>query len=249
MTDEEYYLHYWRLWHHHFDDSDLRCLPPAHELAGKKILEVGAGDGRLTVKLAPMCGEIVAVDYDERFVRAGKRRAQLHGLGNVDFRVMDAHKLELPDADFDYVIYPWVLQMVKEPGAAVAEGFRVLKPGGRLIIIGMESGSDYDEIIASFAPALPVAPLSCYDLYVKPLAEALGAGGKVSASKENVPFVYGFATHAAAQEAFLFALSYWHKTELDAGGRQRLSERLSEHKSGDGVSLTFPASIYSVEKN
>lgn len=246
MTDEEYYLHYWRLWHHHFDDTDMRCLPGAEALAGKRVLEVGCGDGRLTFKLAPLVAEIVAVDYDERFILAGKRRQALHGFSNVEFRQMDAHALELGDGSFDYVLFPWVLQMVKDSALAVREGFRVLKPGGQMIVIGMEPGSDYDQIIDSFKPTVPVGELSMADLYEQPIRDSFGEAAR--AEKQNVPFGYAFPTLASAHEAFLFALTYWHKTEVDSAARQYLAEKLASYRTADGINLVFPATVYSAKK-
>ncbi len=246
MTDEEYYLHYWRLWHHHFDDTDMRCLPNAQELAGKRVLEVGCGDGRLTFKLAPLVAEIVAVDYDERFILAANRRQALNSFSNVEFRQMDAHALEFADGSFDYVLYPWVLQMVKDPESVVAEGCRVLASGGQLVVIAMEPGSDYDRIIDGFSPSVPVGALSMVDLYEQPILKAFGRPARPE--KQNVPFGYAFPTLATAHEAFLFALTYWHKTEVDEAARQRLADVLASFRTADGINLIFPATVYAVQK-
>ena len=108
-----------------------RALPKP----GQRVLDVACGDGEPALTLARAvapAGKVVAVDLSERMIGVAAERAVEQGVKNVDFRVMDAEKLDLPDASFDLVTCRFGLQIVTDPDAAIREMFRVLKPGGRL---------------------------------------------------------------------------------------------------------------------
>jgi SAM-dependent methyltransferase len=65
-------------------------------------------------------------------VEVARRRAAELGLANVEHRVMDAERLEVADDSVDGVLCRWALMLMADPGAALREARRVLRPGGRL---------------------------------------------------------------------------------------------------------------------
>jgi SAM-dependent methyltransferase len=236
------YVHYWQLWHHNWDHSDVDLVRQLCPMDGKTVLEVGCGGGRMTFQLASHCRRIIGADCESRFIEIGKRKQQELNLGNVEFVLMDAQKLELPDQSMDIVIYPWVLQMVENPIAAVKEAYRVLKPGGRMLVIGLRSGADYDRVIGSFVKDVPIIdPIKCYE---KPIAEVFGEIDQVQAPVKGRPFAYFFETKQLAFESFLFALDFWYSTKLSPAEREKLVSLIEPYADGDGVKLNFPASIY-----
>jgi ubiquinone/menaquinone biosynthesis C-methylase UbiE len=108
-------------------------LPP-----DAQVLDLAAGRGALSRELVGRAGRVVAVD-------AAPRMAELlaRDLPAVETRVMDAASLDFPDATFDLVVAGFVVHILPDPVAAVAEVRRVLRPGGQLAftIPGRADGS------------------------------------------------------------------------------------------------------------
>ena len=118
------------------DKWNAHLMAAAAPRAGERVLDVACGDGEPALTLARAVvptGRVVGIDLSERMIGAAAERAGQAGARNVDFRTMDAEKLELPDASFDLVTCRFGLQIVTDPDAAIAEMLRVLKAGGRLV--------------------------------------------------------------------------------------------------------------------
>jgi SAM-dependent methyltransferase len=102
---------------------------------GDTILELAAGTGETGFAAASMIapdGQLISTDFSPEMVEAARRRAVELGLGNVDFRVMDAERMDLRDASVDGVLCRWGFMLMADPAAAFAETRRVLREGGRL---------------------------------------------------------------------------------------------------------------------
>jgi ubiquinone/menaquinone biosynthesis C-methylase UbiE/DNA-binding transcriptional ArsR family regulator len=97
--------------------------------------DLGCGTGQVTSALAPFVGHVVAVDASAAMLQAAKRR--LHGFDNVDLRRGELEQLPIDDGRLDAATLMLVLHHVPEPERALAEVARVLKPGGRLMIVDM----------------------------------------------------------------------------------------------------------------
>jgi len=95
------------------------------------VLDVASGDGVLAELLAPHARSIVCVDASARVVEAAARR--LEPFANVDVRQGDMHALDFAAARFDLVLLMHALTYTEQPAAVIAEGARVLRPGGRLL--------------------------------------------------------------------------------------------------------------------
>jgi len=96
-------------------------LPP-----DAQVLDLAAGRGALTRELAGRAGRMVAVDAAPRMVELLAR-----DLPGVESELMDAAALGFPDATFDLVVAGFVVHILPDPVAAVAEVRRVLRPGGQ----------------------------------------------------------------------------------------------------------------------
>lgn len=97
--------------------------------AGKRVLEVGVGLGTDLLQFARAGAETTGIDLTPRSVEMTARRFEHEGL-RADLRVMDAERLEFPDASFDAVYSFGVLHHVPSTERALAEVRRVLRPGG-----------------------------------------------------------------------------------------------------------------------
>lgn len=109
---------------------------------GEHILDVGSGPAFLTADIARRVGpggRVCAIDASEPMLEVGRRRCT--SLPTVEFRHGDARKLPYPDASFDAAVAVQVYLFVPELDAALAELHRVVKPGGRAIVMDTDWGS------------------------------------------------------------------------------------------------------------
>jgi len=106
----------------------LRLVRRIGRLPPGRLLEIGVGPGR---HLRHLSGHrVTAVDCSARMVALSRRLSPL-----ADIRQMDGERLEFPDASFDYVLLSHVLSVTAHPGRMLAEAHRVLRPGGRLLVL------------------------------------------------------------------------------------------------------------------
>ncbi|MBC7531874.1 MAG: 3-demethylubiquinone-9 3-O-methyltransferase [Oligoflexus sp.] len=96
-----------------------------------KILDVACGAGLISNKLATFGYEIHGIDQSVSSIEVAKRHAPSGS--NVNYLAGDAFDLPYPDASFDVVMLLDFLEHVEEPGKAILEASRVLKPGGTLV--------------------------------------------------------------------------------------------------------------------
>ena len=101
---------------------------------GKKILDVGSGNGYVLAKYAAEGAEVFGIDITQASIDLCRKRFELLGLSG-DFQIDDAQDLPFPDNNFDCVCSMGVLHHVPDTQKALDEIFRVLKPGGRLIVM------------------------------------------------------------------------------------------------------------------
>ena len=99
----------------------------------RKILDVGAGTGFLSLILAEMGYEVVGVDLSEEMIRKAKEKAADRGVEpKIKFKLGDAEALPFKTDFFDAIVNRAVLWTLPEPKKALGEWKRVLKPGGKL---------------------------------------------------------------------------------------------------------------------
>lgn len=97
--------------------------------------DLGCGTAEVSAAVAPFVDRVIAVDASAAMLQAAKRR--LNGTPNVELRRGDLEALPVDDGRLDAAVTMLVLHYVPEPEKALAEAARVLKPGGRLVIVDM----------------------------------------------------------------------------------------------------------------
>jgi SAM-dependent methyltransferase len=102
---------------------------------GQSVLDVAAGTGDLGLLAAERVGEegkVLITDFSPEMLEAARRNGERHGLANVDYRVLDAERMDLDDDSFDAVVCRWGYMLMADPAAALKETRRVLREGGTL---------------------------------------------------------------------------------------------------------------------
>jgi SAM-dependent methyltransferase len=104
---------------------------------GDRLLELGAGPGDTGFAAAALVGErghLISSDFSPGMVEVARRRGSDLGLANVDYRVIDAERIELETDSVDGVLCQSGYMLMADPAAALSETRRVLRPGGRLAL-------------------------------------------------------------------------------------------------------------------
>ena len=100
---------------------------------GMKILDIGCGTGNLSLELAKLGAEVTGVDISEAMLVKAREKAKKENL-DIEFYCADVHNLPFDDETFDAVVSLSALEFVPDLSEALKEAYRVLKPGGRLVI-------------------------------------------------------------------------------------------------------------------
>jgi ubiquinone/menaquinone biosynthesis C-methylase UbiE len=99
------------------------------------VADLGCGTGAIAQAISPFVSEVIAVDESGAMLSAARKR--LHGVENVDIRTGRLESLPIADGEVDIALLFLVLHYTAEPTRVIAEAVRVLKPGGRLLVLDM----------------------------------------------------------------------------------------------------------------
>lgn len=107
--------------------------------SGQRVLDLAGGTGDLTAKFSRLVGEqgeVVLADINDSMLKVGREKLRNHGIvGNVQYVQANAEALPFPDNSFDCITIAFGLRNVTDKDKALRSMFRVLKPGGRLLIL------------------------------------------------------------------------------------------------------------------
>jgi ubiquinone/menaquinone biosynthesis C-methylase UbiE/DNA-binding transcriptional ArsR family regulator len=109
----------------------LRLMPPM------VIADLGAGEGAFALLLAQRATKVIAVDTSAKMIEVGREQAHRHGVTNVEYRLGDMEELPIEDASVDLVFFSQSLHHALHPERAVHEAARILRPGGRIVILDL----------------------------------------------------------------------------------------------------------------
>jgi ubiquinone/menaquinone biosynthesis C-methylase UbiE len=113
---------------------------------GATILELAPGPGYLSIELAKMGNyHIVGLDISPTFVEIAQAKAREAGV-DIDFRLGNASHMPLADDLFDFIVCSAAFKNFSQPVQALDEMFRVLKPGGKVLIIDLRPDASIEEI-------------------------------------------------------------------------------------------------------
>jgi SAM-dependent methyltransferase len=224
---------------------------------GETALELAAGAGVVGfTALAAVGGkaELIMSDFAEGMVEAARRRGTELGFQGVDYRVLDAEALDLPDESVDAVLCRWGYMLLADPAKALAETRRVLRADGRVsfAVFGAPTDNPWAALpmevlvdsgrVPAPAPGQP-GVFSLGD--PTRLRQLVTDAGLTAPELEEVPFVFRFSGEddywnyltetAGAISMVLSRLDEEDRTEV----REQLAARLEPYRTG-GV-LELPA--------
>jgi len=109
----------------------FRLLPPM------VIADLGAGEGAFSLLLAERAVKVIAVDTSARMIEVGREEAQRNEVKNVEFRQGDMEEIPIGAGEVDLVFFSQSLHHALHPERALQEAWRILKPGGRIVILDL----------------------------------------------------------------------------------------------------------------
>jgi ubiquinone/menaquinone biosynthesis C-methylase UbiE/DNA-binding HxlR family transcriptional regulator len=112
-------------------ETFLLLMPPL------VIADLGAGEGTVSQLLARRAKKVIAVDNSEKMVEFGSSLARAHGVKNLEYRRGDLEELPVKKGEADVAFFSQSLHHAQHPARALAEAFRIVKPGGRVIILDL----------------------------------------------------------------------------------------------------------------
>jgi SAM-dependent methyltransferase len=229
-----------------------------HPQPGHRVLELAAGPGDtgfLVAELIAPGGTLISSDASEAMLDSARERAKDLGVTDVEFRALNAESIALATASLDGVLCRWGFMLLADPGAALGETRRVLRPGGRVALAAWDAAehnvwasvaSEEMQRLLGTPPPEPGQPgMFAFAAPGRIEALLLEAGfSDVEVTALDLAFTYAdedewWEDRVALSVPFADALS-----RLDADGRDRMREaidaRLAEFRDESG-GLTLPA--------
>jgi ArsR family transcriptional regulator len=109
----------------------LKLMPPM------VIADLGAGEGTLSQLMAQRARKVIAIDNSEKMVEFGAELARKHGIGNLEYRLGDLEDVPIRTRTVGLAFLSQALHHAAHPERAIAEAWRILKPGGRIAILDL----------------------------------------------------------------------------------------------------------------
>jgi ArsR family transcriptional regulator len=109
----------------------LRLMPPM------VIADLGAGEGTFALLLAQRAKKVIAVDTSAKMIEVAREQALRHGVKNIEYRLGDMEEVPIEDGKVDLVFFSQSLHHALHPERALQEAWRILQPGGRVVILDL----------------------------------------------------------------------------------------------------------------
>jgi ArsR family transcriptional regulator len=115
--------------------GQMLCLLIPH----LRIADLGAGEGVLSRLLARRAEFVHCIDNSARMVKVGRELARKQGIRNLDYLLGDIEKVPLKANSVDLALLSQALHHAEHPRKALAEAYRILKPGGQIMVLDLKA--------------------------------------------------------------------------------------------------------------
>ena len=171
--------------------------------AGQTVLDLGSGAGIdcfLASKEVGPAGKVIGVDMTPEMVARARANAAKGGYTNVEFRLGEIEALPVADATVDVIISNCVLNLSPEKDRVLADAYRVLKPGGRMVISDMVSDLPVPAVVAGSLDAVAACLPTARSDYMAQFAAAGFTDVRISDEK---PYPASYILADAGVKAFI----------------------------------------------
>lgn len=199
--------------------EELARVPPAANLGlgcgnptaiaslglGETVLDLGSGAGIdcfLAAEKVGPTGRVIGVDMTVEMIERARRSAHDGGYQNVEFRLGEIEALPVADASVDVVISNCVLNLSTDKDRALSEAYRVLKPGGRIVVSDMVSERPVPRALAANLDAVAACLPTHRERYLAEFREAGFRDVRIATEK---PYPVGYILEDKGVKAFLAA--------------------------------------------
>ena len=208
----------------------------AVDLQGKSVLDVGCGTGVISfLALQKGAAKVVCGDISNYMLEVARTKADRfsYGADRINFRQLDAESLPFEDASFDVVVTGMTLGLLPDPGKAVAEMVRVLRPGG-LLSIGAHGPEHYWEACDASFRAINKRYVLGYRLEFWPRTEKeirrlLAAVHLDDIRTRRLTWRNAFKTGAEAYDFFSAISSAWWYAKVPARKRDEETRKARDY--------------------
>jgi len=183
-----------------YTEADLQAVPADANLGlgcgnptaiaslepGQTVLDLGSGAGIdvfLASKQVGPTGKVIGVDMTPEMVARARANAEDGGYRNVEFRLGEIESLPVGDASVDVIISNCVLNLVPAKERALAEAYRVLKPGGRIVISDMVSERPVPKVLEGNLDAVAACLPTFRARYLEQFREAGFSDVRITSEK------------------------------------------------------------------
>lgn len=104
-----------------------------------EIADLGAGEGLISQLLARRAAKVWCIDNSPRMIEVGTELAKKNGLANLTYKLGDIEHVPLPNASVELAILSQALHHAQHPQTAIDEAFRILRPGGQLLLLDLKA--------------------------------------------------------------------------------------------------------------
>jgi ubiquinone/menaquinone biosynthesis C-methylase UbiE len=159
------------------ENARRRGVELAQVKEGESVLEVAAGTGLILAKIARLnkTGQITGIDISKGMLK--KAEIRLKGTENVELKLASALELPFPDGSFDLLMNAYMFDLLpyQQMPSVMSEFWRVLKPGGRMVLINMTVGEKMgSQIYQQVYNLVPSLIGGCRGVLMSDLVEKIG---------------------------------------------------------------------------